>query len=208
MKKNRSLLVGAIVFLLVILIGFISSKSPEHPYQLSVDETLTQVLALEDEVFPEDIQYILEDSSTTIFVDVREPSEYVKGHIEGAVNIPTHSITKEEYLPVFMDKDSAQQVIIYGKDQLQANGPWLVLKQLGAKNIKVLLGGYHYYANNSLDPYDMPPIPEYLVEEPKYDYQSMVEETPGLGDVTVDIDGPQKVIPVRKKKARKIEGGC
>lgn len=208
MKKNNSLLIGAIVFLVVILIGFLSSKSPEYPYQLTVSETLSQVLSLEDEVFPEDVSYILEDSSNTIFVDVREPSEFVKGHIEGALNIPTHSIIKDEYLPIFMDKDSSQQVILYGKNQLQANGPWMVLKQLGAKNIKVLLGGYNYYANNSLDPYDMPPIPEYLAEEPQYDYKTIVEETPGLGDVSVDIDGPEKVVPVRKNKARKIEGGC
>lgn len=208
MKKNKSLLIGAIVFLIVILIGFLSSKSPEHPYQLSVSATLSHVLSLKDEVFPEDVPYILEDSSSTVFVDVREPSEFVKGHIEGAINIPTHSTIKDEYLPIFMGKDSSQQVILYGKDQLQANGPWMILKQLGAENIKVLLGGYSYYANNSLDPYDMPPIPEYLVEEPKYDYQSVVEETPGLGDVSVDIDKPEKVVPVRKKKERKIEGGC
>ena len=56
-------------------------------------------------------------------------------------------------------------VIIYGQSQLEANGPWMILKQMGYQNIKVLLGGYHYFTTGPLDFYDMPEVPEYLVEE-------------------------------------------
>ena len=49
--------------------------------------------------------------------------------------------------------------ILYGKDQLETNSPWMLLCQLGFDNIKVLFGGYDYMANEDTDCYDMPEIP-------------------------------------------------
>ncbi len=52
-------------------------------------------------------------------------------------------------------------VILIAETQSEANGPWMLLKQLGYNNLKVMLGGWNYYAN-PIDPYDMPETPPYL----------------------------------------------
>jgi len=210
MKKTNNLLIGAIAFVVIILIALISTNQPEHPYELSQEETLEMVLAAaEMEVIPEEIQFLKEDPSITLyFVDLRSPGEFGKGHIEGALNIPQSSILKEENLEFFQSLDSTRTAILYGRDQIQANGPWMILKQLGIDDIKVLKGGYQYYSTNSLDIKDMPQTPVYMIEVPQYDYAQLVEETPGIGDVSVETEGPQQIIPVRKKKTQRVAGGC
>ena len=210
MKKTNNLLIGAIAFVVIILIALISINQPEHPYGLSQEETLEMVLAsAEMEVIPEEIQFLKENSSATLyFIDLRSPGEFGKGHIKGAMNIPQSSILEEENLEFFKGLDSTRTAILYGRDQIQANGPWMILKQLGIDDIKVLKGGYQYYSTNSLDIYDMPQTPVYMIEVQQYDYAQLVEETPGIGDVTIETEGPAQVIPVRKKKLQRVVGGC
>ena len=210
MKKSNNLLIGALAFVVIILIALISINQPEHPYELSQEEALKMALSSDKmEVIPEEIQFLRTDDSVNVyFVDLRSPGEYIKGHIEEAVNIPRNSIIGEENLEFFRNLDSADTAILYGTDQLQASGPWMILRQLGISNIKMLKGGYNYYATHSLDVSDMPETPSYMIEAPQYDYAQIVEETPGIGDVTVETEGPEQVIPVRKKKTQRVAGGC
>jgi len=82
-------------------------------------------------------------------------------------NIPVSEILEEESISFFqeMKKDSVI-VILFGQDQLDANGPWMLLCHLGLDNVKILLGGYNYLTNEEIGYYNMPEIPLYLVEEP------------------------------------------
>lgn len=210
MKKSNNLIIGAVVFVVIILIALISISQPEHPYELSQKEALELALTSNEmEIIPEELQFLKEDNSVKLhFVDLRSPGEFQKGHIEGAVNIPRSSILSEENMEFFESLDSANVAIIYGSDQIQASGPWMILRQLGINNIKMLRGGYNYYSTSSLDIYDMPETPAYMIEVPQYDYVQIVEQTPGIGDVTVETEGPAQVIPVRKKKTQRAAGGC
>jgi rhodanese-related sulfurtransferase len=210
MKKSNNLIIGAVAFVVIILIALISISQPEHPYGLSQEEALEMALTSgEMEVIPEELRFLKEDNSVNLhFVDLRSPGEFQKGHIEGAVNIPLSSILEEENLEFFRNLDSANTAILYGTDQLQASGPWMILRQLGISNIKMLKGGYNYYSTHSLDISEMPETPSYMIEAPQYDYAQIVEETPGIGDVTVETEGPEQVIPVRRKKTQRVAGGC
>lgn len=180
-------------------------------YQLSIDETIEQLMANEDEMFPEDLLGIIEmEEAGYVLIDLRNPYEYLKGHIRDAINIPTNSLLDKENLKLFKQyaADSIS-VIIYGQSQLEANGPWMILKQMGYQNIKVLLGGYHYFTTGPLDFYDMPEVPEYLVEEPAYDFYGVMEAMGSISaDDTEESEQPQVVIPTRKKKGNVVEGGC
>lgn len=210
MKKSNNLIIGAAAFVVIILIALISISQPEHPYELSQQEALEMALSSNEmEVIPEELRFLKEDNSVTLhFVDLRSSEEFQKGHIESAVNIPLSSILEEENLKFFKNLDSANTVILYGTDQLQASGPWMILRQLGINNIKMLKGGYNYYSTHSLDVSDLPETPKYLIEAPQYDYAQIVEKTPGIGDVTVETEGPEQVIPVRKEKTQRVAGGC
>ncbi len=207
LNRTTRLSYVTVIVVLVIVIGLLTMKQPRLSYQLTPEESLESVLMLEDEIFPEDVAFIFEyeDPGYTV-VDIRNPYDFHKGHLPTAVNIPVPDLLTEENLLFFdlMARDSIT-VIIYGQRQLEANGPWMVLKQLGYNNIKVMLGGYEYYTTKSLDPYDMPEIPEYLVEEPLFDFAGIGAQnyTPAASESTAE-----PVITVRKKKKAVAEGGC
>ncbi len=208
--RTKRLFIFSILFAIIIIIGLLTIKRPHLVYRLSPEEALTETMSLMDEYFPEDIPMLVEYADPAFqLIDIRNPYEYLKGHIETAINIPVYSILDNENLKFFkrMAADTVT-IILYGKDQLEANSPWMLLNQLGYNNIKVLLGGYDYYANGPLDFYDMPEIPEYLVEEAKYDFADIISQA-GLGQPSISSESSREVvIPVRRKKKNVVEGGC
>jgi rhodanese-related sulfurtransferase len=207
---NRSFVAFVFIFLLVIVIGLLTINRPDLQYKISTEETIEQIITKEYEFYPEDLAGIVEfeDSSYTI-VDLRNPYEFIKGHIKGALNIPSNSLLDKENIKLFDQfvKDSLI-VVLYGQNQLEANGPWMILQQMGYENIKVLLGGYDYFTTGPLDMYDMPEIPDYLVEEPAYDYYGIMEALGSRAPDEASSDQPEVVIPTRKKKETVVEGGC
>jgi hypothetical protein len=82
------------------------------------------------------------------------------------------------------------------------------MKQLGYNNLWLMRGGWNYYANESLDPYDMPEVPKYMVEQPAYDFAAIMELMQNAPASVVDQDAPEVVLPTRKKKKNVVEGGC
>ncbi len=208
LTRTKRLTYVTVIVILVIIIGVMSTKQPRLVYQLTPEESLWAVLSLEDEIFPEDVASVFEyEDPGYVVVDIRNPYEYYKGHLQTAVNIPVPDLLSEDNMRFFkqLEQDS-MTVILYGQDQLEANGPWMVLKQLGFDNIKVMLGGYGYYTTSSLDIYDMPDIPEYLVEEPKYDFAEISSQNNVIE--ATESKPAQKVTTVRKKKKAAVEGGC
>ena len=208
---NRSFVAFVVIFVLVIVIGLLTINKPDLKYQRTLDETMAYLMLNEDEIYPEDLVGIIEmEEPGYVIVDLRSPYEFIKGHIISAVNIPTNSLLDKENLKEFKRHASDSIIVIlYGQTQLEANGPWMILKQMGFDNFKVLLGGYHYFTTGPLDFYDMPEVPEYMVEEPAYDYYGIME---ALGSISHEdaetADQPQVVMPVRKKKESVVEGGC
>lgn len=208
---NLNFIAVVVIFVLVIVIGLLTLNKPDLKYKLSLDETLGQLMLNEEEMHPRDLADILKtEDQDHVVIDLRNPYEFMKGHIAGAVNIPTNSLLDKENTKLF-DNLSADSVtvVLYGKDQLEANGPWMILKQLGYNNIRILLGGYQYFTGMPLDARDMPETPEYLVEEPVYDYYGIMEE---LGSISVEdrheAEQPEVIMPARKKKKSAVEGGC
>lgn len=208
---NRSFIAFVFTFILVIVIGLLTINRPELQYDVSSVETIEILFNNEDEIFPEDLAGIVEwGDSSYVIIDLRNPYQYINGHIAGAKNIPLNSMLDKDNLKLFDSYASdSLTVVLYGQDQLEANGPWMILKQMGYDNFKVLLGGYHYFTTGPLDLYDMPEIPAYLVEEPAYDFYGIMET---LGSVSIEdmqeSSAQQVVIPTRKKKESVVEGGC
>ena len=208
-RTNR--LTVAVLFLVtLIIIGFITISRPDFVYAYSLEESLSQVLSLEDEMDADEAMEIVYDETLGYqFIDIRRPFEYVKGNIEGSKNIPFQNFLKDDQLNFFdeMLEDSIT-VVIYGWDQTEANGPWMMLRQLGYNNVKVLMGGYGYYSGETFDMYYESEIPQYFVEEPKYNYVGLMESMRGVGIVEKSSNKLEMVIPQRKKKKAVIEGGC
>jgi len=206
---TKRLIIAAVIVVLVIIIGLLTMYHPRLKYQISSADALTESLKLEDEIFPDEVLWIIADSLPGyMIIDLRNPYDFASGHIETAVNIPVPDLLLPEHIDFYKElAEDSVQLILYGNDQLEANGPWLLLKQLGFNNMKVMLGGYDYYVDQP-DMYDLPDIPEYLVEEPLYNFAEIIENASAASIDDESTITQETIIPVRKKKTTVIEGGC
>ena len=211
-RNPKRLTISLLVFLFIIFIGFITMKKPEYVYKTNPGEMVETILSMKDEIAI--VRLSLpgrEQFPHYVFIDIRTRYDFIKGHVENALNIPLTQLITEITLNTF-DKYENESVcmILYGNNQTEANGPWMILKQLGYSNVKVLLGGYDCYSIQPDDKDKVSDVPAYYVEKPKFDFAKIASET-ASSVKTGDEDGTQPalpVMPVRKKKKKAVSGGC
>jgi len=206
---SNKLPIGGLVFVIIIILGVVFVNEPHKRYRISTEEMLTEVQSYEDIVGPEKVMDILYgDDSLYRFIDLRSSHEYIKGHLEHAINIPIHKIFDKEYAKI-LNQDKRINILYYS-DHCGACGPWMILKQLGYKNNKILLGGYDYVNDFILKEYS-PMTGNFKNENAKYDYAKIVSETAGAGSVATQSSSnkPASSTPIKKKKKKvEEEGGC
>lgn len=208
-KNPKRLSISVITFVLIIIIGFITMNRPEHFYKATPAELMESIMALEGEITPEEaIYYAEENDPWFVFIDIRNQYEYIKGHIPNAINIPLTELLTEETLKQFDSYvEDSISIVMYGNSQTDANAPWMMLKLLGYKDVKLMLGGYEYYAKDPSEIDVMADMPEYYVEIAKYDFAAIVSEA-SLNVEESQTEASEPVIPVRKKKKTIASGGC
>jgi rhodanese-related sulfurtransferase len=209
-KTNRLFLTALILAFIVIII-IISVRAPSVSYKVSPDKVSTLLNDTGSLVTPFDLyNLVLKKSSNILVIDLRSAEQFDKGHIEKSINIPARNLLDENVLSIFRDLKKMNGIaILYGKDQLEANGPWLLLKQVGIDNVKVLQGGYSFYQRL--------PLPDSLVagsafqwnlEVPDADMKDFGKEATGVktGVPSEVKNAKEKVTPV--KKPATTGGGC
>ncbi len=100
---------------------------PPHRYRLPVD------VFVRDEV---------NHSKDWFIVDVREPDEFAKGHIDGAINIPLHELMKHlDELP----NSKTAPILFYCHTQKRSTHAVVIMHELGYSKAFHLEGGYAAY---------------------------------------------------------------
>lgn len=205
----KKTLVTVIIFVLIIIIGFITLKSPRFTYKLSPQQSL-QLLHDKKTCFqPYQLADVLgKVNGDVVLIDIRDVFSYGQGHIPGAENISAYDLTDPEnieHLKALRDKNMT--VVLYGNDQLQANGPWMWFRQVGFDNVKILLGGYDYYKAHKDNLAQTKNDKSYLKGIARFDYAKVAGSAAA-------IENPQKtttkkpVVVRRKKKVAVASGGC
>ncbi len=203
-KISYKLPLGAIIFVVIILLGFITTKEPELKFAMDTPEMLELALQRSEIIKPADAFKILNENNTTYrFIDLRNPHQFINGHVQGALNIPmTHLLAKENLEQ--LDEANVTN-ILYAETHDMACGPWMMLRQLGYENNIILLGGYSilssYINHDSLATKLV-----YEDEKAKYDYAKIVKETAGSGVSAARKTTAKKII--KKKKKKGPQGGC
>lgn len=83
---------------------------------------------------PQEAKRLVEEGAT--LVDVRSPSEYASGHIDGAVNIPVGELGRRlDELP-----DKAQPIVVYCRSGARSGSAKSLLDSKGYQKV-VNLGG-------------------------------------------------------------------
>jgi rhodanese-related sulfurtransferase len=142
------------------------------------------------------------------FVDLRNKYDFNIGHLDGALNMPNHNLLDKENLELFDDKSITY--VLYGQEHLDANGPWMVLKQLGYDNFKILQGGYAGQMTDSLLTYGEEPVYDYnsilkAAEKEIYDLQKVSEAPP---PPPKSVKKKVAVVPKKVVKEVEEEEGC
>jgi rhodanese-related sulfurtransferase len=204
--QTRLLALLAVLFALVLAVGYLTSQRKDHSYQLSPEETLAKIQGENAVATTEEVKNN-KGRSGFVLIDLRDQGEYVKGYIEGAWNVPVASLLDEESLDLL--EDESVTFVLYGKDAEQAYGPWLLLQQMGYTNVKVLAGGYSAYVQDST----------YTPDKAAYDYAEVMEkERKKLEEEFKESAKPapapppkkKEVIIPKKRKAQQVveEEGC
>jgi len=202
----KKTLIAFVIFAIVIIAGLITLSGPRLKYKLSAEKTIELVAWDDGYVFPYEIEDVLVGAiDTVIIIDIRNTFDFSRGHIPGAENISAVELLSKENIKRMtkLQKDG-YKVLLYGETLLQANGPWMVFRQLGFDNVSALMGGYQYYEiwkDNLADSYA---DDGYLEGAADFDYADVAANA----NVTEDDEQKQSLNVTRRKKSTVVEGGC
>ncbi len=209
LNKTNRLTITVIIIVLAILAGLITFRRPDVKYSLSSAESLALLNDPALVFMPEQAFTSLKDSAgKTVFVDVRNSIAFERSHVKNSINIPVRELFSKKNKTIFSDIEKAgQTLIVYGETQQQANGPWLMLRQIGYKNVLLFTGSY---AQLNPKPDSLTKLLPQLSETPLIDTVALKAlTTPLYTDKTANKEnatGKKKVAPVKKEASS--GGGC
>ena len=210
LNKTNRLTIAVIGIVLVIIIGLVTLRRPDIKYSLTPAESLSLLNEPGLVVTPDQAASILKDSAgKTIFIDVRNSIAFERGHVKNAVNIPVRELFSKSSKTTLRDIEKAgQTAVLYGETQQQANGPWLMLRQTGFKNVLLFTGNFAQLDITNSD--SMTRLLPQLSETPLIDTAALKAiSAPAIGgketSQTINAE-KKKVTPV--KKTGSSGGGC
>lgn len=201
LEKTRRLSIAAVLSILVLLIALLSYKRPEHLFTKTTDEALSYISNTSIFLEKEEI------STNKYIVDIRNNSDFERGHLNTATNI---------YGPEFFNKKNKasfdalfatdKEIVLVGGNTDETIPIFMTLYRMGIENVK--LGKVKQYFENN----------EFIVQnEPLEKEEQNVREFIKTSIKKAAIkkvkpkpiaSKPKKVIPKKKKKKMPIEGGC
>ncbi len=201
-------LIAVSVFVVVLIVGFLTMPKPLFEYQKSMEQSVEALLMGEDYFYPWELEDVIANKPDSIVLfDIRDNFVFGQGHIPGAENLSASTLTDPDNIKrLEAMRDMGVTIVLYGADELQANGPWMFFRQVGFNNIKLLLGGYEYYKANEDDLYNTMSDDAYFNGIPRYDYAEMAAPKDGA-DLNADQDN--KPVQVRRREKTSVaSGGC
>ncbi|MCB0806923.1 MAG: hypothetical protein KDC05_14085 [Bacteroidales bacterium] len=204
LTKTRRLIIVSIIFVFVLVIGLITFRKPEYKYQVSVEAMLQEVNNPEFVLAPETLKNI----DNIILVDLRNTYSFNKGTLDDAINIPVSDILLKENTAMFDEwEKQGTIVVLFAEDQRAANAPWMLLRQMGYSNMRVLAGGYSFVTATTED-IKVEALKSMLsAEKPALDFAEFMEETSGGESIKTQTE-PVNVIPIQRTKKTVTAGGC
>ena len=206
--KTTRLSVASVLFVAVIIVGLITTRRPDIEYALTPQQTIEKLKSLNNEITPLEVAKSMKvGGNQFVCIDLRSPYDFSKGNISGSVNIPANRILEKESLE-FFDKNAGKTatIVLYDENQSLANGPWMILMQLGYTNVKMMQGGWDFYAKMNLESPDQ--NLSWQVETPKYNYAAIKASSSQSVTSGTPAEKKEVVLPEKKVKTKKVEGGC
>jgi len=112
----------------------------------SIDDFINEALKNVDELFPWDLEEVIENKADMLLLDIREPYEFDAMHIEDAINVPRGVLETacdydyEETVPELVESREREIIVICrsGKRSILAAD---VMQQMGYTKVRSLKTG-------------------------------------------------------------------
>ena len=207
LNPKRTVIV-MVIFVVVIVAGLLTITNPRLKYSIDPPEAITIATDFTSGVNAKEIDNLLSASTNaTILIDIRNHYKFARGHIASAVNISAVELQNKENIKWLNElKEDKATVVIYGDSHLQANGPWMVLQQLGFDNVTYLAGGYSNYLLYKNTKGKNNEYATYEVDKAKYNFAEVAKET--VGSDVANTSKKKHTVVKRKKKGKATAGGC
>ncbi len=201
-------LIALCIFIAILIVGFVTMRTPLLTYKLDMNQSIDELKKADACYYPWQLNgFITKETKDVVVFDIRDRFVFGQGHIPGAENLSAQDLTRKESIERLEDlKDQHITVVLYGEDQLQANGPWMLFRQAGFDNVKVLLGGYRYYLEHKDNLVATKNDSTFQKEVPRYDFAAMA--SPKDGSMVIKSTENKPVEITRRKKATGAAGGC
>lgn len=207
LNKTNRLTILVVAFVLVIIVGLITLRRPDVKYTLSPAESLGLLNDAALVVTPDQALTLMNDSGgKTVFIDVRNSVAFERSHVKNAINIPVRELFAPKSKSAFREIEKAGQIaVLYGETQQQANGPWLMLRQTGYKNVLMFTGRYAQLERNLADSL-LKLLPQFS-ETPQIDTAALKSISASAG-ISPDVVKTEKKAVAPVKKTGSSGGGC
>ncbi|MFO7617588.1 MAG: rhodanese-like domain-containing protein [Bacteroidales bacterium] len=206
--KSRVILSIAIVGL-----GLIIAAVPQNttkPYKLTANQLLEEANSRYQFFSPDELADLLVSKDPSIqLIDVRDPDEFEKYSLPGAINIPFADLLNSEWSDIL--NQDVRMNIFYSNGTLVANQAWMITRQLGYQNNYVLEGGLNHWVETILNP-DKPASTSPDEELARYDFRLAAGTALGGGGAaitpTTEQSGAPRPTIIRQPAKKKVSGGC
>jgi len=197
------------VFIVVLIVGFLTMHKPLITFNKDMNQSLADLNQTEALFYPWQLEnFINKQDQNIVLFDIRDKFIYGQGNIPGSENISANDLTMNESIERLKElKERNITVVLYGNNQLEANGPWMLFRQVGFENVKVLAGGYQYYFQHKENLTDCKNDTTFTIEKPKYNFAEIASRNNNISPNSQPVE--KTVVNVtRKAKPAAAAGGC
>ncbi len=206
----KKTLVVLLIFVAVIITGFLTMTKPLLTYHKDMKQSLQTLKDKNAFFYPYQLADVINNKNKdVVLIDIRNKFAFSRGHIPGAKSISAFGLTNKENVERLKDyKKNGITVVLYGKNQLQANGPWMLFRETGFNNVRILLGGYDYYLAHKNNLAKTKSDNSYIKGIPRYDFAKVAKTSVAVSEKEQKSNVRKPLVIRRKKKAVVASGGC
>jgi rhodanese-related sulfurtransferase len=203
------------IIFIVLAGGLVLLPKYQEPEGIKSEYLLSQSISPERYISTDQIaNKLISQDPSFILVDLRDEASYNNYAIPNAINIPFSKLFDEESL-MYLNQ-SQFDVVFYSHDNFYADQAWMLCTRRNFKNLRVLKGGINNWFKTIIKP-EMPSEDKakeefdlYATRKASSMYFGVMypEQVIEKEVKKVDKPAPKKVITVKKKKKKPVEGGC
>ncbi|MBN1989615.1 MAG: rhodanese-like domain-containing protein [Bacteroidales bacterium] len=198
MKSSKTLTIIVLVFTGFFLIGIIGKAVLTSGYKQSATNIAKELTSEQRFINIAQLHALITSGEQHLLIDVRDSTEYKKGRLPNAVNLPISELFSADYADI--RESNISRKILYAASEADAVKALVMLMHEGYPNFIVLTGGYPIAQSSLIDTQN--PSAWYSNDEKmRYNYKSLFKVGPSTEAPHVAAD---KVVDISNKP----RGGC